>query len=63
MKDHTRHSMSSFLPIELRQNFASVVLVTNLTQKCVEYTSRLCYVKRFKVDDDRFLRIADNHPL
>ena len=21
----------------------------------VEYTSRLCYVKRFKVDDDRFL--------
>ena len=23
----------------------------------------LCYVKRFKVDNDRFLRIADNHPL
>src|SRR6266487_3115980 len=24
---------------------------------------RLCYIKRFQVDDDRFLRIADNHPL
>jgi hypothetical protein len=42
MKDHTGHCMASFPAIELRQYFASIILVINIAEEVETfgYTSR-----------------------